>query len=93
MPSTFMGETVTVLRPAAPDDIGFVEGSGEQVLIRTKDGTEKIVAKADIRDSDLPPIPVVVKKAPRRAAKPKAPRKIVASASKHNASTSRYHRH
>lgn len=92
MPSTFMGENVTVLRPAASDDIGFVEGAGEQVLVRMSDGTEKIVAKADIRDSDTPPTPVV-KKVARRVSKPKAPRRIVASARKQSANASRYHRH
>lgn len=51
MSATYKGANVTVLRPITPDEAGFVEGAGDQVLIRMSDGTECVVAKGDLQDS------------------------------------------
>lgn len=94
MPSTFMGENVTILRSASAEDTGFVEGAGEQVLVRLSDGTEKIVPKADIRDSEMEKLKAIHEPKPhRQTAKPKASRRVVATARKQSANASRYHRH
>jgi hypothetical protein len=47
--ATYQGRQVTVVRPARKGDAGFKDDDSEQVIVKLDDGTEKCVAKAEVK--------------------------------------------
>lgn len=45
--ATYQGKPVTVMRQARQDDDGYEDGE-DQVVIKLEDGTQQVVARADV---------------------------------------------
>lgn len=70
MAVTFKGFPVTILRPATAEEQGAVE----QALVRFSDGTEGLVHKNELMDSDAPAKEAKTKPVPQRNVVARVPR-------------------
>jgi hypothetical protein len=50
--ATYQGKSVSIVRPAKQGDPDFKPASGEQIIVKLADGTEKTVPKAEVTEAE-----------------------------------------